>query len=293
MKKTISLIVMLLIVFDLASCGATEEKVNMSGSSGESVVSVTEEAVADEPIQSDDLAQTEESPALTLEEEEQRLAFGKALWDIYQRGILPDGRELDYHGMESATNQEFALTDIDGDGKEELLLKWEYAAMAGMVELVFGYQNGTLYIELSEFPRLTFYDNGVVTAGWNYNRGLAQGLWPYNVHCYDEENDVYQWIGSVEAWEKSFQEKNYDGALFPDEVDLDGDGSIYYLLPPSWWDFRYDEIPLVDGADYVEWRESYINGAEQISILYQKLTEENISALGYPKPYIELPEPVG
>ena len=35
-------------------------------------------------------------------EEKQRLAFCKALWDIYQRGILPNGNQLDHINMSMA-----------------------------------------------------------------------------------------------------------------------------------------------------------------------------------------------
>lgn len=38
--------------------------------------------------------------------------------------------------------------------------------MAGMVTYVFGYQDGSVYQELAEFPDLNFYDNGFIKANY-------------------------------------------------------------------------------------------------------------------------------
>lgn len=138
---------------------------------------------------------------------------------------------------------------------------------------------------------LTFYDNGTVKAEWSHNQGLAGDFWPYNVYCYDAENDVYQSCGSVDAWDRSRHEESYEGEIFPSEIDVDGDGLIYYILPAD-WDGHYD-VPLVDGADYENWQKSYFEGAEEITISTQRLTEENIAVLGYLKPYVPIPEPLG
>lgn len=226
------------------------------------------------------------------QETSQHLAYGKVLWDAYQRGILPDGSPLDYIGMEAAENNRFAIIDIDGDGQEELLLCWDYASMAGSVEFVFGYNDGEIHTELQKFPRLTFYDNGIVEGGWSHNQGLAGEFWPYDIFRYDAERDVYQSYGSIDAWDRSVLDVNYKGEPFPENIDIDGDGIVYYFFPAD-WDGHVEEIPLIDGAEYEEWRNDYLNGAEEISIDFQQLTEENIAALGYPKPDIQLPQPVG
>ncbi|MDE7476986.1 MAG: hypothetical protein K2M91_03390 [Lachnospiraceae bacterium] len=36
---------------------------------------------------------------------------------------------------------------------------------------------------------------------------------------------------------------------------------------------------LVDGAEYENWQNSYLDGAEVIDISWQKLTEENVAAV--------------
>ncbi len=226
-----------------------------------------------------------------LEEDAQRLAFGKVLWDVYQQGTLPDGQALDYMGMEAAATSSFAITDVDGDGQEELLLFWESGSMAGTVGYVFGYDDGDVHVELSAFPSLTFYTNGAVEADWSHNQNLAGKFWPYDVYRYDTEKDAYQSLGGVDAWDKRVREENEKGDRFPTDIDTDGDGVVYYLLPAD-WNGQYD-MPMVDGSDYESWRNAYMDGAEEISISLQKLTEVNIAALGYPKPSISLPQPQG
>ena len=49
----------------------------------------------------------------------------------------------------------------------------------------------------------------------------------------------------------------------------------------------------MDGAELEAWLSSCTGGTESLEIPYQDLTEENIAALGYPKPDVTYPEPVG
>lgn len=227
-----------------------------------------------------------------LENEDARFAYGKVLWDAYQQGVLPDGGGLDYVCMEAAEENYFSIMDIDGDGKEELLLFWVNASMAGNVGYVFGYDGGTVHLELTEFPIMTFYDNGAVKADWSHNQGLAGDFWPYNVYLYDAEKDVYQFVGAVDAWDKSLREDNEQGVMFPEDIDADGDGILYYLLPTD-WDWSDRQNFLADGSEYEKWRDNYFGDAKEIPIQTKELTEENIAALGCPKPEIEITEPAG
>ncbi|MCM1058044.1 MAG: hypothetical protein NC517_10620 [Firmicutes bacterium] len=296
MKKAVFITLILAGSIMLAACGLEQETPGGSDSMGADSGSAALAGV-ETPGKFVDSAAQKEAQDTALGEadpgsEEQRLAFGKVLWDVYQQGILPDGGILDYSSMEDAENNSFAVMDIDNDGQEELLLFWDHACMAGMIECVFGYADGAVYSELTEFPGQIFYDNGVVEAGWSHNQGLAGDFWPYDLYRYDAESDTYQSLGGVDAWDRRMAEENSEGVLFPTDIDADGDGVVYYILPAD-WNGQYEDIPLVDGAEYESWRSAYIGGAEQIQIPYQSLTEENIAALGYPKPDIVLTEPAG
>jgi predicted small secreted protein len=282
MKRILATILLLLVAVSLLGCGATSGGASASGSSAASAQSAASGAESAAPSDS----------STGTEADARRLAFGKVLWDAYQKGVLPDGDPLDYSGMDAANLNSFAVMDVDGDGQEELVLFWGNACMAGMVGIVFGYADGAVYEELTEFPALTFYDNGIAVAAWSHNQGLAGDFWPYNVYRYDAESGVYQPYGSVDAWDKSLTDVNSEGEPFPDDIDADGDGLVYFLLPADWQGY-YDNAETVDGAAYEDWRNAYLDGAQELTVSDQSLTEEHIAALGYPKPDVPVPEAKG
>lgn len=100
-------------------------------------------------------------------------AFGKVLWNAYRHGTLPDGTPLDYNGTEEAEKNSFAPCDVDGDGKEELLLHWSNASVQE-------WQN-------------TF---SAAAADWTHNQGLSGRIWPQNHYQYNKETDAYEFSGS-------------------------------------------------------------------------------------------------
>lgn len=279
MRKGRFLLPLLAAAAVLASCGRTAE------TSGETAF-FSESADAAGGLPSTEMDESRGSL------EERRQAFGKALWDVYFRGILPDGEELEYVNREAAEGNSFAVTDMDGDGQEELVLLWSGTSMSGMVQIIFGYEDGRFHEELSGFPDQTFYENGMVEIGWSHNQGLSGSFWPYFVYAYDAGSDAWRSAGGADAWEKSVREEDYSGNPFPEEMDTDGDGMVYFILPPD-WDGQYEGLLPVDGAEYEEWRSSWLDGAAKMDIPFRKLTEENIAALGYPKPDWPEPQPAG
>lgn len=205
-------------------------------------------------------------------------AYGKALWDVYRQGILPDGHQLEYTDTGMAEENQFAVCDVDGDGRKELLIRWSNTvAMAGMAEYVLDSDGGQCYTELSEYPSIYYYDNGSVEADWSHNQGKAGRIWPKNYYCYNAEKDIYESFGSMDAWDKSLQEEG-----FPDDIDADGDGLVYYLLPAD-WEGDYEKKVTVDGSAYEAWRAECVGEANLIRPAYQELTPENIESLGFLK----------
>lgn len=167
---------------------------------------------------------------------------------------------------------QFAVYDVDGDGKDELILLYTTTIVAGERGLVFGWDEGAgkLKTQLEEFPFLTFYDNGILTAGWSHNQGKGGSFWPYFLYEYDSETDQYSKVGSVDAWDESLGLEGY-----PKEIDTSGAGFVYYISMGDTiiWD------SLVDETEYHAWLDKYIKDASELPISYLPLTEENIQQM--------------
>lgn len=242
-------------------------------------------------------AEEEEAPpAAVPEEESRRLAFGKVLWDALDKGVLPNGEGLDWTGAEAAEENAFAVCDLDGDGEEELLLRWINASTAGTADFVFRWEDGAVSQEFLEFAGTEFYANGAAKAPWSHNQGWAGRVWPFNLYQYDPETGSYREIGAVDAWDLSVTEGDETlDAAFPRDIDADGDGLVYYILTGDWYQRsrvpsdgiltgRLWETDPVDGTELENWLNFYTEGAEPLSLPLQSLSEENIAALGCPRP---------
>lgn len=223
--------------------------------------------------------------------EDSRKRFGEILWNAYLKGELPDGSKLDWTSSKGAAENHFAVTDIDGDGKEELLLSWTNASMAGHRFVIYGCWQGAVYTQFSGFPSLRFYDNAAIEEDWSHNQGWSGRFWPHYAYRYNPQSDLYEQVGFVEGWDKRVVSEG-----FPDDIDADGDGLVYDVRPADVdWTIgsRYESERMMDGPAYEEWRQSYLNGSQEVEIGLIPLTEENIAALGAPKPIVPEVKPVG
>lgn len=287
-----------LLLGTLSACGSHLGPVHYA------VITATEPTSA--APEADTVPEEAEAPAEAPDDDTaRRMAYGKVLWDAYLQGVLPADEErhgvkwsLDWTDLESASQNEFALWDVNGDGAEELLLYWTAACTAGQMCAVFTYDGGEVREVLRETPSLTFYDNGTVQADWSHNQGWAMDFWPYTVYRFDPETGAYTQTGAVDAWDS-----RCNTPAFPAEADEDGDGLVYYLLSGEWErgrrvdqdgnDYYIWSMDPVDGVEYENWRNSWLDGAEPLDIPRQELTEENIAALGCPKPDGPAAEPAG
>lgn len=223
---------------------------------------------------------------------EQNKAYGEILWNVCYLGQI-EGTEYRFPNSEGNNNGEFAIYDIDGDGYEELLLFFDGGTTASNVVYIWGYKDGKTHLQLSEFPSMSYYSNGIIEVEWSHNQGLAGDFWPYSVYLYNCEMDEYQKYGAVDAWDKISTEVeiNSKGENFPTNIDEDENGIVYYIFPGD-WNGDYDMTPI-DDEKYQNWKNSYLDNAEEIKgIPFQKLNEENISNLGAPKPDIPFTEPL-
>lgn len=223
---------------------------------------------ADAPEETPEAVSMELAPA-TAENADARAAFADALEGILEDHVLPDGTAL-AEGDLSADR--FAVCDVDGDGGEELIWLHESDSMAGQAAYVWGWAEdaGTLNVQLTEFPDLTFYQSGAVQAGWSHNQGKGGGFWPYTLYRYDGYRDCYTEAGSVDAWDRSQFPEDYPAAS-----DTSGSGFVYYISTCG--DFSWDDP--VDEAIYQGWRYPYVRGGVTLAPEYLPLDAGHIALL--------------
>lgn len=206
-----------------------------------------------------------------------RNAYANLLTSLLEGHLDPDGSYPVYLSEDSEYNR-FAILDVDNDGEEELILLHAADVYAGFKGRIFAYDqdSGEIHTELTEFPDLTFYDNGVVLAAWSHNQGWGGRFWPYNLYRYDRDSDSYAYIGSVDGWDRTISDQNEGFTPFPSGLDLSGTGFLYYI-----GDFgeAIDRSTPVDASVYAQWFDTYIGDSSEVTIPYLSLTAENIQLL--------------
>jgi len=205
---------------------------------------------------------------------EVRAAYAEALQNLLENLILPDGTqvELDPFWEDRPNENEFCIADVDGDGREELLVAVTTTYVAGMVEEVYEYDPDTQVMrkEFQEFPNVTYFDNGMILAGWSHNHTYGDDLWPYNMYRYDADSDNYLYMGCVTSWQKSFQPEGY-----PDDVDVSGTGTVYAVTPADEGveDFCYNQ------EQYAQFYEETFGAADEVELQWHLLIDEELDLL--------------
>ena len=195
-----------------------------------------------------------------------RKTLEDAVETLRTTGTLPGFEAL--VGDEMSTEYRYTITDIDGDGFEELLLMQDTGVMASMDYLVLDGQGGQLRAELEAFPSLTFYENGYVRADASHNHGLAGDFWPYVLYRYDAESDSYQRIAQVNAWDGRLYAQDYAGNPFPKDVDVSGAGIVYYVAENGELygeDGAFAVAPM-DQADFEKWEASWQGSGSVVEV---------------------------
>ena len=199
-------------------------------------------------------------------------AFAEALENMINNRVLPDGSSVETFGEnDSLENNEFAVFDVDADGREELVIRFTDTYSAAMFEHVYSYdsESSSLLRELSEYPCVSYYDNGTLSAGISHNQGWAGRFWPYTAYKHNPETDIYEEVMFVDAWDGEIFEKD-----FPETADADGDLLVYFMNPD--YENGYYSKP-VDGDVYESWEEDFFG--EAIEIPFVNLTMENIGQI--------------
>lgn len=205
-----------------------------------------------------------------------RLAFQKALRTIHEEMYLPViAEQITLSEGASIENEKFAVYDVDGDGEEELLVRISNSYMAGMCEVIYGYDahSAALKTELYSFVAVTHYP-GMLKVDASHNHGKAGDvIWPYSVYQYNPVKDKYEESYSVDAWDKS--KADYDQLRempFPEDIDTEHNGYVYLITEGK-------TQTILNRKSFDNWEAALFADKEPLTIPWQKMTSENIEEL--------------
>lgn len=205
--------------------------------------------------------------------------YGKILETLQDTTLLPDEEysENNDYTMVDIASSKYAIFDVDCDGKDELLIYKMYDNYTGKARIYeYDVDANDLVTEIDEYPLLTCYENGAVTAGYSHNQGLGASLWPFAIYTYDSASNTYMHQGNVDTWEKSFAPQDSEGNIFPDNLDTDGDGVLYYVMND---DGNGTDSPKTK-AEYEEEMKNYTGGSAEIEIPWKNFGQEDYIEFG-------------
>lgn len=203
-------------------------------------------------------------------------AYQTVLEQFVQQHLTPDGEVIPYDSNFGAiTDNQFSIADVDGDGEEELILLMTTAPTAGHQGWVYGWDSSddSIYTKLNAYPYLEFYTGGLVKEMWSHNQGLAgDSFWPYTLAGYNPSTKSYEEIARIDAWSKAFRPKDFDGTPFPDDIDTESDGIVYFIT-------QNEETQVLNQTDFFQWLESLFGSSDPISLAFQSTSTAHIAAL--------------
>lgn len=288
MRKQILTLIILSAMFTLSGCSDERSSVKDFSSELSFDDTVSTEVTAEEiitteetstEITTEEIITTEEVTTTPAPAEIIPQTFKSVLEGIYYDYTFPEIGTIDSEYCYDMEENEFAIYDVDRDGKDELIFLYTSSASASMFGTIYGFDdNGEIIMELEEFPAFTFYENGIIEVGLSHNQGLAGDFWPYTMYKYDSESNLYYKVGFVDAWDKSYTDVDFyrDNAPYPEDIDTSGTGFVYYIYPTD--NDTMDILP-VDVTEYNSWHDSFVEGTPEIEMPFLNMTEENIQSI--------------
>lgn len=199
---------------------------------------------------------------------ETRKIYAATLRNLLYSNILPDGKEAE---LSVGEYSKFGISDVDNDGKEELIILYDPDVTAGAKGYILGYDTVTkeIHIQLKEYPYFVFLENSNVKALSSHNQTWGK-MWPYSLYQYLSESDTYELSGIVWTEDKAIYEANGGAERYPDYADVSGAGTVYYIDDETWGNTPTDE------AEYLLWLKEKQGDSEEVKIEYLAITEENV-----------------
>ncbi len=213
---------------------------------------------------------TESSTAGVYEQQ----TYREVLENMYYNCEFPD---WDYKNYPTDVTIEFAMYDIDSDGREELLVTFDNRGL-----YVYDHNaDGNLVKQFSGYIRSDFYENGAVRVYSAHNQTHSLKFHPFAMYKYNAETDSYDKCGDVYGIDKDVvdminKEKEEVGRTdfleYPSKYDTSSSGTVYYISP----DWNNETGKPSDVTEYNKYYGQFTENTDIIDIPFMELTEENI-----------------
>ena len=290
-KRTLSILLIMLLAFSmiLTGCGKKNDAAEDQETAEEAKENEEAAAASENQGGTDADAEATDEEGEESEEEEEaeepkdeagriKAAYADVLKKLLKTGNLPGGLDLNSLIVEDSlpiTESEYAIYDVNGDGKDELVIDFLSTYSNSMFERIYAFDDERGKPEEIFFsrPLTDFYTNGFIRSDVMYNDSVAGQFWPYELFEYDPNTRRYERNAFIDAWDGNMFPTDSEGNAFPADLDKDGDKMLYYI----YLDSDEENSPyIVEKAELEDWfnRETY--SAKLLDVRWNKLTEENI-----------------
>lgn len=206
-------------------------------------------------------------------------AFEFALNNFMVNQIVPgDTYQLSYNkSFGSIADNTYAICDVNGDGRDELIVKWLTADVNDRLTVVCRYDERTKILTqcLIESGATDFYKNGKVIALWaDPGNSYGKYFWPYSVYEYDKRDGLFKKTSMVTAWSKEIKKFDTSGNPYPEDIDKEKAGEVYTIN-----ELTKSDLSTVSRKEYEKWIDN-ITRSGKLDIPYKNLTRENINQIG-------------
>ncbi len=203
-------------------------------------------------------------------------AYQFALQQISFEHVYPDGTDTGFDSTCGYIEDNFfAIQDVTGDDRKELIVRFVTAPEAGKQETVFTFNPGknTVGKLLTISPEGVYYDNSIVKENWARGSGLcAAEYWPYNLYRFNEATGSYELFAEVNMWSKSVTMVDYKGDTYPEEIDTEKAGTVFIVS-------YLGVTKTISKSDYEAWLAEILGDAQPLELSYRNMSEKNIENL--------------
>ena len=192
----------------------------------------------------------------------------QTLRDLHDQHLLPSGKEMELDG--DIEKNRFAVQDIDGDGRDELILEITQTVPEECFTAVYDIDaDGDLRREVRYEAEVTFWNRGIMIASYPDAAEHEGDFIPFAAAQYDKEQDTYIEFAYVSAIDRDALTAHGLSDEYPFGADKSKSGRVYCISGDN----------PIDITEYEKWYASWHSGLREISVPLQELTEDNIRKL--------------